>query len=150
MAIQASLGTPYDWGGDDPIEGYDCSGWVQEMMWSVGLLRGDRQDRTAAGQFTYWNNRDCFHDKIPEFTKNILGEMRAPPDLFGWPVFFKAKKVSKIIHVELCLDREISVGARGDSTVKTRKQAAEKNAYIKCRKIFDRNNMRFAGVANPW
>jgi len=32
------LGIPYSWGGDDPSEGFDCSGLIVEVLKGVGLL----------------------------------------------------------------------------------------------------------------
>ena len=157
LKIPHFLGTLYRWGGDEEIRGFDCSGLTQELLSSVGLL-DDETDRPAAGQLDYWKERDRFSETIPESTTMI-----APPSLFGWLVFFKSNKSDKIIHIEMCLSNVISVGARGDSSVtgidpKTKlydrelhlKQAVAKKAYVKIRPIFDRKNMRFAGVANPW
>ena len=31
-------GGPYLWGGDDPMEGFDCSGLCVEILKSVGIL----------------------------------------------------------------------------------------------------------------
>lgn len=39
---------PYTWGGDDPIEGFDCSGIINEALQEVGLT-GHGTDYTADG-----------------------------------------------------------------------------------------------------
>ena len=34
---------PYRWAGDDPMAGFDCSGYLQEVLASVGMdPRGDQ------------------------------------------------------------------------------------------------------------
>src|SRR5262245_24009514 len=44
---ESHLNSPYAWGGDDSITGFDCSGLVIEGLRSVGLLARDG-DWTAA------------------------------------------------------------------------------------------------------
>ena len=34
------LGTPYRWGGDDPLTGIDCSGLALEVLKAAGIYRG--------------------------------------------------------------------------------------------------------------
>ena len=44
---ESHLGAPYKWGGNDSIEGFDCSGLIVEVLHSSGILARDR-DMTAA------------------------------------------------------------------------------------------------------
>jgi hypothetical protein len=44
------LGLPYRWGGDDPIQGFDCSGLIVEVLQAVGLLPHG-SDLTANGLY---------------------------------------------------------------------------------------------------
>ena len=46
------LGTPYRWGGDDPILGFDCSGFIVEILKSVGvLLKSPLEPRDLAARY---------------------------------------------------------------------------------------------------
>lgn len=60
MYAMTFVGTPYKWGGEDPTLGYDCSGFVQELLSSVGL--DPPKDQTAQGLYNHfqtngeWNN----------------------------------------------------------------------------------------------
>lgn len=44
------IGTPYKWGGNNPFDGFDCSGFVQWALQSVGL---SKDDRSAQDLFNY-------------------------------------------------------------------------------------------------
>lgn len=68
------IGTPYKWGGDDPMAGFDCSGLVQELLSSVGM--DPSGDQTAQGLFDHFmslSNRNpspargviCFYGRTP-------------------------------------------------------------------------------------
>ena len=37
MYFQSCLNIPYKWGGNNPIQGYDCSGFVQEALATINL-----------------------------------------------------------------------------------------------------------------
>ena len=98
MAIRASLFRPYYWGGSEPVRSWDCSGWVQEILWSAGVIV-DYEDRTAAGQLDYWKSRGKFIKALPEFTSRATSdELEAPESVEGWLVFFKRNNSEKIIE----------------------------------------------------
>lgn len=116
----------YIWGGDDP-SGFDCSGFAIEVLKSVGVLPR-RGDWTAA-------------QLCKMFTKT---KKPAAGDL----VFWRNKK-GDIIHVEICLSRELSIGASGGGpTVKNVKQAIKQNAFIKIRPLASRSGVW--GYCNPY
>jgi len=126
------LGTPYIWGGDDP-SGFDCSGFAIECLQSVGILprRGD----WAAGGL---------YDMFKKGRRDWISEYK-PGDL----VFWKGAESDAIIHVEIVVDSERSIGASGGgSAVLTASDAWRKNSYIKIRPFATRPNL--AGVLNPF
>jgi cell wall-associated NlpC family hydrolase len=45
------IGVPYKWGGNNPMEGFDCSGFIQWVLHSVGLLNADRAAYELYGYF---------------------------------------------------------------------------------------------------
>lgn len=126
------LGTPYIWGGDDP-SGFDCSGFVIECLQSVGLL--PRQgDWSAGGLF----------DLFRKGRRDWVGEYQ-PADL----VFYKGADSDAVIHVEILVDKERSIGASGGgSTVLTTADAWRRNSYIKVRPFGTRSGI--AGILNPF
>jgi len=111
------LGTPYIWGGDDP-EGFDCSGFVVEVLKSVGELPR-KGDWTADSLFYRLRFSGCVGEGGP-------GEGRL--------VFFYNRAKDKFEHVEICVDYGLSIGASGggSSCVDT-KTAMLWNAFIKVR-----------------
>ena len=49
MALARMEGTPYLWGGDDPMSGFDCSGMVVELLKVSGHLN-ENEDLSAKWQ----------------------------------------------------------------------------------------------------
>lgn len=122
------LGTWYKWGGDDP-SGFDCSGFVIEILQSVGLV-GRKEDLTAAG---LWER----------FKRGKVSQPRA-----GVLVFW-ANRNGNVIHVEMAISTIHAIGASGGgSGTITAEDAIRKNAFIKIRPIDSRQ--RIKGYADPF
>ncbi|NJO18771.1 MAG: C40 family peptidase [Spirulinaceae cyanobacterium RM2_2_10] len=114
------VGTPYRWGGDDPMAGFDCSGFVQELLASCGL--DPKGDDTAQGLFNFFDRH---------------GEKNPSPGM-GVLVFY-GESLSKIVHVAMMLDefRIIEAGGGGYKTL-TEQDAIKQNAYIRIRHLSNR------------
>lgn len=114
------LGRPYAWGGDDPLAGFDCSGFVLEVLRSVGLYP-PTGDTTADGLMKYG-----FMEVEPS---------EAQP---GTLVFWGTNKAT---HVEMIYARfidgmQFTIGASGGgSQTLTMADAIKQNAYIKIRPL---------------
>ena len=121
----------YKWAGDDPIEGFDCSGIVIEILKSIGTLprEGD------------WSANDLAH----AFKSEGVFE---PGDL----VFYDWNLDGKMDHVEMVYKKLrtgeiLTIGASGgDATTKTEDIASAQNAYIKIRPM----RLEYAKVRNPF
>lgn len=110
------LGTPYRWGGENPIGGVDCSGLVQEILRSVGM--DPPGDQTAQALFEY-------------FVKDSLRLELSPGALA-----FYGPSITKIIHVAFMIDssRIIEAGG-GGSKVLTKEDANLHNAFVRIRPV---------------
>ena len=55
------IGTKYTWGGESADEGFDCSGFVQEVLEAFG--QDPKGDQTAQGLYDYFlrNGRSSTH-----------------------------------------------------------------------------------------
>jgi len=126
-----NYGQPYKWGGDDTIDGFDCSGFVQEILYSVGALK-DGLDRTAQG---LWDHYSEVHMETP---------------YRGCLVFWQVSKTNTHIrHIEFCINEYYSIGASGGGSKTTDKgKAALHNAFVKVRPIKGRGII--AGYVDPF
>jgi hypothetical protein len=117
------LGTAYSWGGDDSAA-FDCSGYVSDILKSVGVLR--RGERLTAQQF---------HDRY----KSRL--VRPPAALQPGMLVFWARPDGSIRHVELVYDiltdgTTVTIGASGGGPhVKTLADAVAANAFVQVRAL---------------
>lgn len=109
------LGTMYRWGGDDP-SGFDCSGFVIEVLQSVGLLP-EGFDGTA----------QTLHDMFHPLTFPEIGCLA-----------FRQNASGKIVHVGLVIDTGGLVihASGGGSNTLTLDDAIRQNAFIKVRPIW--------------
>ena len=111
-------GTPYLWGGDDPMEGFDCSGLVVEVLKSVGLLPR-RGDWTAAGLYEIFKDREV-----------------GPSDRGPGCLVFRYDRTGRIVHVEILITADLTIGASGGSSKTLGLEGARKtNAFVKVRPI---------------
>jgi cell wall-associated NlpC family hydrolase len=118
------VGTFYRWGGDDPMAGWDCSGFVQELLAAMG--KDPKGDQTAQGLFDYFSDPD-------------RGWMdHAEP---GSLVFYGAGRKA-ISHVAMLLDRDTIIEAGGGNrSIQSAADAALANAYVRVRKLANRKDL---------
>jgi cell wall-associated NlpC family hydrolase len=116
------VGIRYTWGGSHPEQGYDCSGFVQELLKSAGL--DPPGDQTAQALFNH-------------FEKNATWNVRQ----IGSLAFFGAS-VSSISHVAMLLDpyRMIEAGGGGSKTL-TPADAIRDNAFVRVRLVASRKDL---------
>lgn len=124
------IGTFYSWGGDDP-GGFDCSGFICEVLSAVGIL-------PRAADYTAAYMAELFKDKQ-------VGMPYA-----GCLVFYADKEdATKVVHIELCINETLSIGASGGgSKTITKEDAIRDNAFIKVRPFQSRSNIY--GYADPF
>ena len=114
----AFIGTWYSWAGNSP-DGFDCSGFVVEVLKAVGLIkRGRWVDYTAQG----------LHD--------MFIDCKVSGPSFGCLALYWSRTGHRVVHVEICLDSALTLGASGGgSRTKTKEDAVRDNAFIKVRPI---------------
>lgn len=118
------LNIPYIWGGDDPIRGLDCSGFVQELYSMIGI--DPIGDQTAQGLHDYFKIRS-----------------KEGPRQVGTLMFY-GKSVDHISHVAMIIDDEgyyiIEAGGGGSKTV-NQEEAIKQNAFIRIRPFNRRSDI---------
>ena len=117
---QQFVGMPYRWGGDDTIAGFDCSGFVIELLKSVGILPRSG-DWTAHGLYNIFKGKKVLSPKegcLVFYTKHNVKDER------------------RINHVEYVWKKGLTIGASGGgSKTITKEDAIKQNAYIKARPL---------------
>lgn len=122
MYIMKFVGIPYRWGGDDTIDGFDCSGGIQEILASVGL--DPAGDQTAQSLYDHFS-------KDGTIGAHGLGSL----------VFF-GKSLREITHIGIMVDtyRFFEFGGGGSKTT-SKEAAAAQNAYGRIRHIKNRKDL---------
>ena len=111
-------GVQYRWGGDDTIEGFDCSGLVIECLQAVGVFPFG-QDTTADGLYRRYGQG--------------LTEVPAP----GCLVFYF--KNGRACHIGIYATMGLYITADGGrSTTLSAEVAAAQNAFVKLRPVSSR------------
>jgi cell wall-associated NlpC family hydrolase len=128
LLIVSLLGTPYKWGGNTAIEGFDCSGLVCELLKSSGHL-SQKEDYSASQLF------------------NLYRDNQTQKARRGTLVFY-GKNLASISHVGYCLNGEQMIEAGGgNSEVTTLESAIKKQACVRIRPIKYRSDL--VAMANP-
>lgn len=120
------IGTPYKWGGSNPISGIDCSGLCQELLQSIGEdFPGDQ-----SAQAFY----DLFMSKNGVLQPNKVGL----PGAFA----FYGKSDKEISHITFMINTWQTVGADGGgSKVNNIHDADFMNAFVKIRPVDYRQDL---------
>lgn len=119
----SKLNMPYKWGGDDPIDGYDCSGLVQDLLASVGL--DPPGDQTAQSLFDHFSKANA------RWNVHGCGSLA-----------FYGKDASRINHVAMMISNyQIIEAGGGGSGTRTHADAAEQNAFVRVRLLNHRKDL---------
>ena len=120
---QSFIGSPYRWGGETPLGGFDCSGLVQEILRSVGM--DPVGDQTAQTLFNHF---------LIQGTRSSLGEP-------GALLFFGSSDRS-ITHVTMALNEHQMIEAGGgNSSTTSAIRAIEQKAFVRIRPISNRRDL---------
>lgn len=119
------VGTPYRWGGDDPMSGFDCSGLTQEILAAAG--EDPVGDQTAHTLYLHFKRY------------GIIRAIDADPEA-GDLAFYGTN--FRITHVGFCIDSYCMVEAGGGGRrTRTEKDAETQNAYVRLRPIRRRSDL---------
>lgn len=104
------IGVNYKFGGNNAIEGFDCSGLINEVLAAVGVDPAGRD--TAQSFYNYF----------------LLNGITLSTAAAGALVFY-GENPDKISHIALCLNPwQVIEAGGGDSTTLTVQDAAKKTA----------------------
>lgn len=117
------LGVPYRWGGEHPSAGYDCSGFLQEILASVGL--DPPGDQTAQSLY-YALLSQCHGLESPQ----------------AGAILFFGKSLEKIGHVAFAISGYHMIeAAGGNHKTTTLEVAVSQKAFVKIRPIVSRKDL---------
>lgn len=119
------LGIKYKYGGKNPVSGFDCSGFVSEILKACGVVP----------HFADWNSQQLYDnlEKNANYDRWGLGSLA-----------FFGKDSHSIEHVAFCIDQYIMIeSAGGDHLTLTTDDAIAKNACVRIRPIKYRKDFLF-------
>lgn len=113
------LGVPYIYGGNNRLQGIDCSGLTCEVLKAVGIIK-HQEDYSARQLIKVLKDR---------------GALSMPTITSGCVLFF-GKSKDLVEHVAIALDERSMVEAGGgDRSVLTLEAAKERGACVRIRPI---------------
>ena len=116
------LNIPYRYGGDDPVRGCDCSGFVSELLRITGLLKNHQR---FSAQMLY--------DHFKIICQPILQQEIQQTDLMFWA---KDDDPLRIYHIAVCFSEHFLIEAGGGiSSTDTLDEAAQRNAFVRIRPL---------------
>jgi len=122
MYFQSCLNLPYRWGGNNPVDGFDCSGFIQEALAVIG--KDPVGDQTSHGLYEIF--------KLDGVIKKNAS--------FGALLFFGNEY--KIKHVAIALNETTMIEAGGGgSRVTDLENAIKYNAFVRVRPIARRSDL---------
>ena len=106
---------PYIYGGNNPLTGWDCSGFVIEILRSFGLVKGDH---TCQGLYKYLSQKN-WRSQLAEGSILFFGESR-----------------NQIVHIAIALNKSIMIECGGGvSSTRTLTLAKRRGACVRIRPI---------------
>lgn len=112
------IGVPYIYGGNNPLTGMDCSGFVCECLKSIGVIDSHRD----------FSSRDLF--KLLKENYKTTSKVES-----GCVVFF-GKSASMVSHVAIALNDKLMIeSGGGDSATISKERAANSNAFVRIRPL---------------
>lgn len=127
------VGLPYKYGGNNPVDGsgFDCSGYVTEILKASGLVRFDAD---YSAQHLY----DIF--TTPNLGKKIKEPQPGALSFYGHD--------GVIDHVGFVVNEKMMLEAGGgDETTLTKEDAMLRGAFVKLRPIYYRKD--FVAIVLP-
>lgn len=122
------IGIPYIWGGNHPLEGFDCSGLVLWLMKSVNWW--GKEDTTAQG----------LYDELMEMGHCDF-DLDDESYLIGTIAFF-GKSESRVTHVGMIVaDRLMIEAGGGGRKNRTYQDSVANGGQVRIRSIDDRQDL---------
>lgn len=109
------LHVPYRWGGNTPLNGMDCSGFVQAVLASIGMDPPGRD--TAQSLYAFFS----------------INGIIVPKPVPGALLFY-GSAIDRVNHVAFAINEHLMIEAGGgDQTTLTKEVADKQNALVRIR-----------------
>lgn len=132
LGVRYTFGTVAG-GGDDPLSGFDCSGFASEILRAAGVVTYNYRD-TAAG----------IHANLTR-----LGAMSVQDTEGAFSFYGQTWK--EISHVGWCLSSYLMIEAGGgDSSTVTESESSRRNAFVRIRPIHYRRDYLGCLLLKEW
>lgn len=131
------IGTPYRWGGDNPLVGFDCSGLVVEGLKAVGVISASA-DYSSQGLLKLAIFKDC---------ELALKAYKSASQLPKGAQLYFGKSATEVTHVAICLGAGLMLEAGGGGRhIVTLEDAQQQAACVRVRPINSRKDLVAASL----
>ena len=114
------IGTPYVYGGNNPVSGMDCSGFVCEILKAVSVIPGHKDFSARELYVMLQSTNGC----------------RVSKSVKRGSILFFGKNINTISHIAIAINDKLMIeSGGGDAGTISKEKAALCNAFVRIRPI---------------
>lgn len=136
--LSSALGIPYHWGGNNAVEGFDCSGFIMEYLKMFGIAPPRDSSSDMIYDYFMQNSEERISHYFP--AKGSL--------IFYGKKTQDGRRIAQISHIGLMINpNQVAEAGGGTRSTLSPREAAAQNAFVRIRPYKYRKDIVF--ILNP-